>query len=192
MTRTLLLLGVLLLVGCGDFISAIREGAAQAAAERPEGWESLEDEGKAVRLYYQFVDANRQVRFVERLDDVPPELRAKVGFVKMAVPPPLSPGDAARARKSRSGGGRTRVASASGGDATIVLYSAEWCGACKKAKRYLSKRGIEYEERDIDQPRWAEELLDKTGRRAIPVIDVRGRILTGFNAGGYDALLDRA
>ena len=157
-TRALPLLAAALLLGCGDFISAVRDRAAgaaeQATGEAPEGWESLEDEGKAVRLYYQFVDEKRQVRFVERLEDVPPELRATVGFVKMAVPPPLSPGDAARARRSRSGGGSTRVASATGGDAAVVLYSADWCGACRKAKRYLTKRGIDFEERDIDEPRF--------------------------------------
>ena len=73
-----------------------------------------------------------------------------------------------------------------------MLYSAEWCGACKKAKRYLGRNGIEFEERDIDQPRHAAALLRLTGRRAVPVIDVGGRVLTGFSAKGYDALMDRA
>ncbi len=188
----LLLLGAVLLAGC-DFISVVRDGATRAAAERPEGWESLDDEGSALRLYYQFVDAQRQVRFVETLEDVPQALRASVGFVKMAMPPPLSPGDAARARSAQlKRGGRLRVAKSSAGGPAVVLYSAEWCGACRKAKRYLGKKGIDYEERDIDDPRWTEELLRKTGRRSIPVIDVGGRILTGFSASSYDALLRRA
>ena len=187
-----LLLGAALLAGC-DFVSVVRDGATQAAAERPEGWESLEDEGSALRLYYQFVNEQRQVRFVETLEDVPLALRASVGFVKMAMPPPLSPGDAARARSAqlRQRGG-LRVANSSAGGSAVVLYSADWCGACRKAKRYLGKNGIDFEERDIDDPRWTEELLRKTGRRAIPVIDVGGRILTGFSASSYDALLRRA
>ncbi len=190
--RTFLLLGAALLAGC-DFISVVRDGVTQAAAERPEGWESLEDEGSALRLYYQFVNEQRQVRFVETLEDVPEALRAGVGFVKMAMPPPLSPGDAARARSAqlRQGGGQ-RVAKASAGGSAVVLYSADWCGACRKAKRYLGRKGIDFEERDIDEPRWTEELLRKTGRRAIPVIDVGGRILTGFSTSGYDALLRSA
>ena len=196
MRVVLLLLGAVLLPGCGDFISAVRDRAAEATdvpSEAPEGWESLEDEGSALRLYYQFVDAQRQVRFVETLDQVPETLRTSVGFVKMAAPPPLSPGDAARARASqRQRTAPARVASSSGSGPGVVLYSAEWCGACRKAKRYLAQRGIEYEERDIDQPRYADELLRKTGRRAIPVIDVGGRILTGFSASGYDEIIDRA
>ncbi len=190
--RTFLLLGAVVLAGC-DFVSVVRDGAMQAAAERPEGWESLEDESSALRLYYQFVDEQRQVRFVETLDDVPQALRASVGFVKMAMPPPLSPGDAARARSAQlRQGGRLRVAKSSAGGSRVVLYSADWCGACRKAKRYLGKKGIDFEERDIDDPRWTEELLRKTGRRSIPVIDVGGRILTGCSASSYDALLRRA
>lgn len=186
----------LLLLGC-DVVSAVRERVVDGAVEpatraAPEGWESLEDESASLRLFYQFVDARGQVRFVETLDDVPEALRATVGFVKMEAPPPLSPGDAARARAAQlEKRGPTRVAKAGGGSA-IVLYSAEWCGACKKAKRYLSQRGVDYEVRDIDQPRWADELLRRTGQRAIPVLDVGGRILTGFSAKGYDRLIERA
>jgi len=161
---------------------------SEVAAERPEGWQSLEDESSALRLYYQFVDAKRRVRFVERLEDVPEPLRATVGFVKLDGPPPLSPGDAARARRVRQGGG-SAAGTASNGSSQIVLYSAEWCGACKKAKRHLARRGVEYEERDVDLPRWADELYRVTGARAVPVIDVSGRMLTGFSPSGYDALI---
>lgn len=197
MTRMLPFLGFTLLVGllgCGDFVRPVPEAAAEPVAEKPADWESLDDESSATRLYYQFVDEQRRVRFVETLEDVPEALRAGVGFVKMDVPPPLSPGDAARARDARyKTGRRVAVASASGaGSGGIVLYSAEWCGACKKAKRWLARNDVDYELRDIDDPRWAEELMRKTGRRAVPVIDVEGRILTGFSAGGYEQLVTRS
>jgi glutaredoxin len=161
-----------------------------APSARPAGWQSLDDESKALRLYYQFVDERRQVRFVESLDDVPAALRAGVGFVKMSTPPPLSPGDARRARAAelaRSGG----PATGSGG-ARVVLYSADWCGACRKAKRHLDARGVDYEERNVDEPRYAEELFRKTGERGIPVIEVDGRVLSGFSARAYDELIGRA
>jgi hypothetical protein len=117
-------------LACGDFVSATRAGGpSEPAPERPEGWESLEDEGSATRLYYQFVDPRGQVRFVETLEDVPEALRAGVGFVKLDVAPPLSPGDAARVRQERrERSASTRIAAAAPGSG-IVLYSAEWCGA---------------------------------------------------------------
>lgn len=187
-TRATLLLLALLLPACGP---AAGGGGEEVSAERPEGWQSLADEGSATRLYYQFVDAERRVRFVERLEDVPEKWRATVGFVKMDVPPPLSPADAARARRASLGGGSASAAAASGGR-QIVLYSAVWCGACKKAKKYLDAKGVAYTVRDVDDPAIAEELLRKTGERGIPVIDVGGRVLTGFSAKAYDALIDSA
>ena len=177
------------LAGCD---ASLELGGAAASAERPEGWQSIEAEEASMRLYYQFVDAQRRVRFVERLEDVPESLRATVGFVKLDVPPPLSPGQAAAVRRARRAPGTSPAASPAAGGTQIVLYSAEWCGACRKAKRHLARRGVDYEERDVDQPRWAEELQRTTGARAVPVIDVDGRVLTGFSPTGYDALLDRA
>ena len=172
-------------LGC-DAVSELRDRWLPATAERPEGWQSLEGDAATQRLYYQFVDASRRVRFVERLDDVPEAQRATVGFVRMSVPPPLSPGDAARARRAQAAGGTVAAAT---GATRIVLYSAEWCGACRKAKRHLDRRGIAYEVRDVDQRQHAEELLGKTGARAIPVLDVDGRMLTGFSAESYDQIL---
>jgi len=176
-------------LGC-DAIGELRDRVLPAAAERPEGWQSLEGDAAAQRLYYQFVDASRRVRFVERLEDVPEAQRATVGFVKTSVPPPLSPGDAARARRAQRAG-HTAAGAAASGPARVVLYSAEWCGACRKAKRHLTRRNVDFEVRDIDQPRNADELLRKTGARAIPVLEVDGSMLTGFSAGSYDELLER-
>lgn len=188
--RPWLACAALVLVACGDFVSTAPDAGSAETAARPAGWESLDDEASAQRLYYQFVEERGQVRFVESLDDVPPALRANVGFVKMAAAPPLSPGDARRARVAQ-------VAKAGGPDASgagprIVLYSADWCGACRKAKRYLDGKGVDYEERNIDDPRFAQELVEKTGQRGIPVIEVDGRVLTGFSAARYDELIGRA
>jgi len=185
----LLLALALALPGC-DALSGTLEEASAPASERPEGWESLEGEEAALRLYYQFVDAAGRVRFVERLEDVPEAKRESVGFVKMASAPPLSPADAARTRRARTGGGAGAAAGAAG-SGPLVLYSAEWCGACRKAKRHLARRDADYQERDVDIPAVAEELRRKTGSRAIPVLDANGRILTGFSPRTYDAILDR-
>ena len=183
--RCLLLVGVALLVACGSSVSSER-GSESTESARPAGWQSL-DEADAQRLYYQFVDARGQVRFVESLDDVPEALRARVGFVKMASAPPLSPDDARRARAAQVGSG------AGGSVASrAVLYAADWCGACRKAKRYLVERAVDFEERNIDVPRFAEELLRKTGERGIPVLEAGGRILTGFSEPLYDDLLGGA
>ena len=147
----------------------------------------------AKRLYYQFIDGRGRVAFVERLDDVPAALRDKVGFVEMDSAPPLSPAMAERTRdrryaaNARPGAGAQRVAASAPG--RIILYSADWCGWCKKAKRHLDNKGINYEIRDIDDPDNLNDLVAKTGQRGIPVLDVGGRVVTGFSPDRYDELI---
>ncbi len=200
----LALSAALLLPGCdvvrdklaGMVAGAGLDGGGQAGGDVPEGWESIEGAGSAKRLYYQFVDARGGVRFVERLDEVPEVSRANVGFVKLDVPPPLSPADARQARDTqiaRRGGVRRVAATGSkAGRPTVIVYYADWCPACRKAKSYLNRKGVPFEVRNVDNPAAKEELVRKTGRRSIPVIDVDGRILTGFSPQAIDALLGSA
>ena len=83
--------------------AAAEEG--EPRAERPAGSdvESL-GPGDETRIYYQFIDDKRRVRFVERLADVPEQWREQAGFVEMSSPPPLSPADARATRDERYGG----------------------------------------------------------------------------------------
>jgi glutaredoxin len=77
----------------------------------------------------------------------------------------------------------------------VVIYGAEWCGACHDAARYLRRKGVDYVEKDIekdaDAAREMQAKLARSGLRAgsIPVIDVRGKVMVGFNAGEIDAAL---
>lgn len=184
------LLGVLLLsTGCDAVLDRLESlvGAPTTASSHG-GITSLDDESHARRLYYQFVDDRGRVHFVQRLDAVPAAWRSTMGYVEMDVPPPLSPLDAqaARSRQAASRASRAgRTAKASG----VVLYSATWCGACRKAKKYLERKHVRYELRDVDDPANLELLLETTGRKGIPVLDVGGRIVTGFSPQSYDELL---
>lgn len=154
------------------------------------------------RIYYQYIDERGSVRFAERLADVPESWRDKVGYLELDVPPPMSPADAQRVRDERYARANPR-SSALGGGATgsggramdrfepsVVLYYADWCGYCKKAKRHLDRAGVSYDLRDVDNPHFKQELVAKTGQRGIPVIEVDGRIMKGYDAGRLDELLD--
>lgn len=151
------------------------------------------------RIYYQYIDERGGVRFAERLEDVPESWRDKVGYLELDSPPPMSPADAKRMRDARSGGGASLAAS---GDAQgramdrfepkVLLYYADWCGYCKQAKRHLDRKGVEYSLRDVDNPHHKRELIEKTGQKGIPVIEVDGRIMKGYNARALDELLGSA
>ena len=89
-------------------------------------------------------------------------------------------------RDAGTGGGGAFSDNAVAGRPTVIIYGASWCSACHQAMAYLKKRGITFIEKDIEQdPQAAEEMngkLRRAGQRSgsIPVLDVRGRILVGF------------
>ncbi len=79
-------------------------------------------------------------------------------------------------------------------DATAIMYMADWCGYCRKAGQYIRSLGahlIEYNiDRDADKK---EEMLKKSGgSRAIPLIDIDGTIVRGYNPSAIKAALDRS
>ena len=81
---------------------------------------------------------------------------------------------------------------------TVIIYGAEWCGPCKQTKAYLSKRKVSFVEKDIDDEANQKEMLGKLQRAhiqyngAIPVIDVRGKLLVGFDPQVLDNALGSA
>lgn len=81
---------------------------------------------------------------------------------------------------------------------TVIIYGAEWCGACHQAAAYLRRKGIAYVEKDIEKdPQAAREMqrkLRSAGLRAgsIPIIDVRGKVMVGFNPQEVDDALGHA
>jgi glutaredoxin 3 len=65
---------------------------------------------------------------------------------------------------------------------SIVVYSTPTCGYCNKAKQYFKEKRIPFTDYNVavDQRR-AEEMVRKSGQMGVPVIDVNGRIIIGFN-----------
>jgi glutaredoxin len=81
---------------------------------------------------------------------------------------------------------------------TVIIYGASWCGACHEAAAYLKRRGVAFVEKDIEEdPNAAREMQAKlahAGKRSgsIPVIDVRGKLMVGFNQQEVDSALGEA
>jgi glutaredoxin-like YruB-family protein len=75
-------------------------------------------------------------------------------------------------------------------DSKVIIYSAAWCAYCHAAKEYLDKLGVKYEDHDVDhEPTAAKEAEAKSGQRAIPVIDIGGDIIIGFDRPKIDQSL---
>lgn len=72
----------------------------------------------------------------------------------------------------------------------ITIYSATWCAFCHAAKDYLDGKGIAYTDLDIEKdPKYAQEVVDKSGQMGIPVLDIDGAIIVGFDRPKIDAAL---
>ena len=85
-----------------------------------------------------------------------------------------------------------------GGPPVVILYGTPWCGACKAARQYLSSKHIPFTYKDVENdPSAARELQTKAARLGIPadrvpILDVRGRLLVGFDRARLEALLGDA
>ncbi len=90
------------------------------------------------------------------------------------------------ARDAGSGAASGASDNAVAGRPAVIVYGASWCSACHQAMAYMKKKGITFIEKDIEQdPEAANEMNSKLRRAglrggSIPVLDVRGRILVGF------------
>jgi glutaredoxin-like YruB-family protein len=74
-----------------------------------------------------------------------------------------------------------------------IIYSANWCAFCHAAKQYFDKLNVPYELRDIEtNHEFATEAVEKSGQMGIPVIDVAGTIIVGFDRPKIDASLKSA
>jgi glutaredoxin 3 len=75
-------------------------------------------------------------------------------------------------------------------DNSVIVYSATWCAFCHAAKDYFDKIGVKYTDKDVEKVAGAgDEAVNKSGQRGIPVIDIDGDIIIGFDRSKIDAAL---
>ena len=66
----------------------------------------------------------------------------------------------------------------------VILYSTSWCPWCEKVREFLKKNKIKFNEKDVEKnKRHTEEAVKKSKQTGIPVTDVDGKIIVGFNEG---------
>ncbi len=52
----------------------------------------------------------------------------------------------------------------------LQLFSADWCGACKQLKKFLTEQDISYVERNVDNDADARKIMERLQLRSIPVL----------------------
>ena len=72
----------------------------------------------------------------------------------------------------------------------ITVYSTDTCPWCRKAKDYLRDKGVEFKEVNVGEDRnGAMEMVKKSGQQGVPVIDIDGNIIIGFDQRRIDSLI---
>lgn len=73
----------------------------------------------------------------------------------------------------------------------VKLYSMPICPYCDQVKEFLREHNIEFEEVDVQADEAAaKEMIQKSGQAAVPVIDVEGKIIVGFDHEKLSKVLD--
>ena len=73
---------------------------------------------------------------------------------------------------------------------SVIVYSTTACPYCNMAKAYLKEKGVEFEAIDVSQnPEKAQEMIEKSGQQGVPVLDINGKIIIGFDKAKIDEAL---
>jgi glutaredoxin len=211
-TATLLLSAALLLLsltGCGD---GVDHYASAVAIER----ELLRETPEATYEHHRYVLVLRELNRVPlrdgkrdeadgmarrimdgrrialnqampQVDHLPDRLRGKEAPMpprpySAAAPPPAAAPVATAQRPVDAEG------------LSITLYSTSWCGYCRKARNWFTSQGIPFVEKDIESdPDGAAEYRAKAnGYGGVPLIDVNGTAVRGFDQRRIEALIVQA
>jgi glutaredoxin len=145
-------------------------------------------------------EANRKHVRVDSLD-VAPDKRLDPAFVYVAdLGKPLADGSYAVRKVPREAFEQAMVKAAPepavAASSDVILYGASWCGACRQARGYLESKGVPFVEKDIEKEAGArQEMMAKAQAQGvrtsgIPVIDVKGTLLAGFDPRAIDRALN--
>jgi glutaredoxin-like YruB-family protein len=158
---------------------------AQLAAEAGE-WAVVVDHLDQAKLKGADVAAGKalRARAAKELDEKTSALSTVAALERQMA-------EAASKARANGGAGFARPARTEG----VVIYTTTWCGYCKKAKAYLKKKGVDFVEKDIEKDQdAAQELAQKAAAanvmpQGVPVIDVHGKLILGFDEAAIAAAL---
>jgi len=74
----------------------------------------------------------------------------------------------------------------------VLVYSTPSCPYCHMAKNYFNEKGVSFVDYNVaeDQTK-AQEMIQKSGQMGVPVIDINGKIIVGFQPQVFEELLNQ-
>lgn len=72
----------------------------------------------------------------------------------------------------------------------VIVFSTPTCSFCNMAKKYFREKGIRFRDVDVSRdPAAARDMLRRSGQSGVPVIDIGGKIIVGFDRPKINKLL---
>ena len=72
----------------------------------------------------------------------------------------------------------------------VKIYTTPTCPWCKKTKAFLKENKVDYKEIDVSASEAAsKDMMKKSGQMGVPVVEIDGEIITGFDEGKLKAAL---
>lgn len=164
--------------------AALAEQAAEEAQEAAVdlGLAEAPEPEREPATFYRYTDASGTMRFVASLAEVPAKHRASARPVsndRIQRAPTHAAAPAKRAPRTRDPIVKLEERAM---EHEVIVYTTSWCGWCRKTLAYLTQQGVPFENRDIEaEEMWRDELLEKTGGTSIPVVEIDGQIVRGYD-----------
>ncbi len=74
----------------------------------------------------------------------------------------------------------------------VKIYTTTHCPYCHQAKEFFKKNDVKYTEVNVEEDEAAaEEMIEKSGQMGVPVIDINGEIIVGFNKPAIEKALKK-
>jgi glutaredoxin-like YruB-family protein len=84
----------------------------------------------------------------------------------------------------------SRKQTSTGGTHRVIVFSSPTCAWCMRAKTYLKSRGVAFRDVDVSRdPAAARDLVRRTGQMGVPVVEIDGRSIVGFDQAQIDIAL---
>lgn len=128
---------------------------------------------------YKWVDAKGKTHY----GDAPP-LTGKANELKLR--------DNSVHSQAQLSGGATPQKAAAKSSTKVVIYTASWCGYCKRAKSLLTERGVNYTEYDVETSSQGKRDYERMNGSGIPITMIGTTRINGFDEGAFIAALSSA
>ena len=89
-------------------------------------------------------------------------------------------------------GGASPQKAAAKSSTKVVIYTASWCGYCKRAKALLAQRGVNYTEYDVETSSQGKRDYERMSGSGIPITMIGNVRINGFEEGTFNTALSNA